>query len=294
MTAPTLAIYNAKRTKKLHTDASAKGYGAALMQKQDDGRFHPVACFSKATTPAESNYPSFELETLAIVYALERFKIYLKGIPFTVITDCNALAQTLDKKHTNTRIARWTMYFSDYNFTIQHRPGCSMTHVDALSRCIQAAVADVNDIDFQLLIAQSRDPNIVGLRSKLENTEVKDFKLLDGLVYKKDANGKALFYVPQEMEDNIIRLTHEKLAHQSVDKCCNQIKMQYWFPNMKNKVEIFIRNCIRCLVNAAPLRTNERNLHSIEKKPIPFDTIHVDHFSPLPALAVFLLDTSLL
>lgn len=105
------------------------------MQKQTDGRFHPVAYYSKTASPAESKYHSFELETLAIFYALERFRIYLKGIVFTIVTDCNSLAQTLEKKNMNTRIARRALEFSRYTFVPKHRPGLSMTHVDALSRC---------------------------------------------------------------------------------------------------------------------------------------------------------------
>lgn len=64
--APVLAIYNPKRTTELHTDASSLGFGATLMQKQDDGMFHPTAYFSKTTTAAESKYHSFELETLTL------------------------------------------------------------------------------------------------------------------------------------------------------------------------------------------------------------------------------------
>lgn len=112
-----------------------------------------------------------------------------------------------------------------------------------------------------------------------------DYELSDGLVFKKHASGKLQFLVPQEMEDNIIRLIHEKIAHQSVDKCCEQIKKNYWFPSMKSKVEKFIKNCIKCIIYAAPPRASQRNLHSIEKKPVPFDTLHADHFGPLPSLA---------
>lgn len=65
--APILSIFDPKRETELHTDASSRGYGAVLLQKQDDSKFHPVAYFSKTTTDTESRYHSFELETLAIV-----------------------------------------------------------------------------------------------------------------------------------------------------------------------------------------------------------------------------------
>lgn len=93
---PILAIYNPKRDTELHCDASSLGFGAILMQKQDDGSFHPTAFFSKATTASEAKYHSFELETMAVLYALERFRIYLEGIEFVIVTDCIALQMALD------------------------------------------------------------------------------------------------------------------------------------------------------------------------------------------------------
>lgn len=82
----------------------------------------------------------------------------------------------------------------------------------------------------------------------------------------------------------VIRLVYEQIGHQSVDKSCDQIRMHYWFPSMCTKVERFIRNSLKCIMYASPTRATERSLYSIPKKPIPFDTLHVDHFGPLPNL----------
>ena len=62
---PVLSVFNPHRETELHTDAK-------LLQKQDDGKFHPVAYFTKVTSDDESRYHSFELETLAIKYTLEK------------------------------------------------------------------------------------------------------------------------------------------------------------------------------------------------------------------------------
>ncbi|KAK9695234.1 RNase H-like domain found in reverse transcriptase [Popillia japonica] len=54
-------------------------------------RRHPVSYFTKRTTNTESKYHSYELECLAIVYALKRFNVYLRGIKFKIITDCHSI-----------------------------------------------------------------------------------------------------------------------------------------------------------------------------------------------------------
>lgn len=118
----------------------------------------------------------------------------------------------------------------------------------------------------------------------MENGPVNGYVLEDGLVYRSAGDDKLLLYVPKEMEINVIRSAHEKIGHMGVTKCVEQIKMQYWFPKMQDKVEKFIQNCIRCIMYSIPSTSNQKTLHNIPKKPLPFDTIHIDHFGPLPSI----------
>ena len=287
--APVLALYNPSRETELHCDASSEGFGGILLQKQDDGKLHPIAYFSKRTTSAESRYHSFELETLAIIYSLRKFRIYLEGIPFHIVTDCNSLAMTLNKKSINARIARWALELENYHYTIQHRNGKLMSHVDALSRIpnnpnLIVSGISPDDIDFQLQAAQGRDQNILKLREQLGSGVVKNFSLDDGLVYRSASDGKLLFYVPAEMENHIVRNVHEKLCHMGITKTLDQLRMHYWFPKMKERVENYVKNCVPCIMYSDSNADSGRVLHSIPKKPVPFDTVHIDHFGPLPSI----------
>ncbi|GFY22516.1 retrovirus-related Pol polyprotein from transposon 17.6 [Trichonephila clavipes] len=74
---PVLSIFQQGRTTELHTDASQQGYGAVLLQEAEDGKLHPVQYMSQKTTPAEEKYSSYELEVLAVVNALKKFRTYL-------------------------------------------------------------------------------------------------------------------------------------------------------------------------------------------------------------------------
>lgn len=306
---PILAIYDPKKETELHCDASSHGFGAILMQKQEDGKFHPTAFFSKTTTGGESKYHSFELETMAVLYALERFRVYLEGIKFTIVTDCNALHMAMEKRQVNARIARWTVDFGRYTFETRHRPGISMAHVDALSRChakgdekgnergtedgnerrltksfrCQVMAIDTAGVEFRLQVAQNRDANVVKIREKLESEAMEDYEMRDGLVYRRN-DGKIALYVPTEMEENVIRMTHEQMAHQGAEKVFSKIAEQYWFPRMRTKIQGYVTNCVKCIMYAAPVRPSEQGLYCIPKEPTPFHTLHVDHFGPLPAL----------
>jgi len=103
---PVIALYSPKLETELHCDASAAGFGAILLQRQSDGIFKPVFFFSKRISSCESHYHSFELECLSVVYAIQRFHVYLTGIPFKILTDCDSFRLTLSKQNINPRISR--------------------------------------------------------------------------------------------------------------------------------------------------------------------------------------------
>jgi len=165
---PVLAIYCPSAATELHCDASASGFGAILLQKQEGGQFKPISYFSHRTTPAESKYSSFELECLAAVYAIKRFHIYLLGVKFKIITDCDSFRLILSKQTVNPRIARWAMFLQQYEYKIIHRPGKHMVHVNALSRCNSILVLEGNTFEQTLSIKQDQDQTIREIRDQLE------------------------------------------------------------------------------------------------------------------------------
>ncbi|XP_018377468.1 PREDICTED: LOW QUALITY PROTEIN: uncharacterized protein K02A2.6-like [Trachymyrmex cornetzi] len=278
---PVLAIYSPHAETELHCDASASGFGGILLQKQNDNTWRPISFWSQRTTPTEAKYHSFELECLAVVYALKRFHVYLAGSKFKIVTDCDSFRLTLNKKDVNPRISRWALFLQNYDYNIVHRPGKRMSHVDALSRCHSILVLEGSTFERTLSICQDRDKEILKIRDKLEKNDVKHYELRDGLVYRKDKNKKLLFYVPQSMESNVIRTCHDDIGHVGIDKVVENVAKVYWFPNMREKVKHHIENCLRCIEFSPPSGKAEGFLHGIPKESLPFATMHVDHIGPL-------------
>lgn len=276
---PVLSIYSPKLETQLHCDASSLGYGAVLVQKQHDSKFHPVLYFSQRTTKVESKYHSFELEMLAIVNALNRFRVYLQGICFTIVTDCNSLKLALQKKDINPRILRWSLILQGYDYNLEHRDHTRMRHVDALSRCHLLVIQETS-LEDNLYIKQNQDPDIIALRKTLESSEHKFFELRNGVVFRKFDN-KLLLYVPSSMRSNIIKLCHEQHGHVGVDKTLEVIRRSFWFPEMKRTVKDSLANCLKCVIYNSKSGKKEGFLHSIPKGNLPFDTVHIDHCGPL-------------
>ena len=62
-----------------------------MSQKQPDGLLHPVTYASCSLSPAERNYGISELESLAVVWWIHHFHVYLYGHYVTVVTDHTAV-----------------------------------------------------------------------------------------------------------------------------------------------------------------------------------------------------------
>lgn len=114
---------------EIHTDASINDHEAVLLQCSDeDNLLHPVYFMSKKTKKEEWNYTSYKLEALAIIEILKKFRVYLLGIQFKIISDCAAFQCTMSKKkqkELNIYTARWTLALKDYDYIIEYK---SETH----------------------------------------------------------------------------------------------------------------------------------------------------------------------
>ncbi|XP_052749153.1 uncharacterized protein LOC128200275 [Galleria mellonella] len=206
--APVLAIFDPDRETELHTDASSQGYGAILIQRIDKAP-HVVEYFSRRTTDIESRYHSYELETLAVVRAVEHFRHYLYGRCFTVHTDCNALKSSSNKRDLTPRVHRWWAILQSYDFVIEYREGRQMSHADFLSRNplsdkdnsstkLPLKSKQIYVLDMQkgwLAVEQQRDSNIIDTIAKwragdLPNDISQSYDVRKGLLYRKIQRNK--------------------------------------------------------------------------------------------------------
>ena len=122
----------------LYTDASADATGAVLCQQRTvDGavRTLPVAFESSLNSASESRYSPTELEAMAIVKAVKKFRPFLHGArTFDIVTDHRALEFITSDPNKSGRLARWYSALMEYQYNIIHRKGSEMAFVDALSR----------------------------------------------------------------------------------------------------------------------------------------------------------------
>ena len=140
LTAPILSFPDFDKPFLLETDASGIGLGAVLSQKQEDGRYHPIAYASRSMNDTEENYHSNKKEFLALKWAVtEQFHEYLSPYgkntnEFIVRTDNNPLTYIFSSAKLDAAGHRWVARLADYNFSLEYQKGKDNTVADFLSR----------------------------------------------------------------------------------------------------------------------------------------------------------------
>jgi transposase InsO family protein len=136
--APILAHPDPSKPYILETDASDGMLGAALLQKGEDGRLHPIAYESRILSKAERNYSTPEKEALAIIWALRIWRHLVASAQIQAYTDHEAVKWLFGPAdyigRSASRIARWRLLLDQYNVNVQYRPGYQNGLADALSR----------------------------------------------------------------------------------------------------------------------------------------------------------------
>jgi len=79
-----------------------------------------------------------------MIFGIKNYRQYLLGRKFVIRTDHAALAYLMTAKDLIGQQARWVDLLSEFDFTIQHRPGVSHTNADALSRKIPCELGGTN------------------------------------------------------------------------------------------------------------------------------------------------------
>lgn len=289
-----LNIFDPKLPVTLYTDASRDGIASIIMQTTEGGE-KPVYFYSRQTSDDEKKFHSFELELLAIVAGLQKFRHYLLGTNFKIITDCNAVRHALGKKEIVPRISRWVLYTQEFTFEIAHRAGSQMQHVDALSRNpvrdveeLSIVTKNVNNItegDW-LLSVQLQDSSICSIRDIILSGEAElhkkifnEYEVLGNKVYRRTEFGRR-WVVPKQSIWYVIRANHDDVGHFAVDKTVERIKSKYWFPRLRKIVAKYIKNCLNCIYYKNIHGKKPGKLFPIPKHARPFHTLHVDHLGP--------------
>ncbi|XP_025016786.1 uncharacterized protein LOC112538932 [Tetranychus urticae] len=317
--APVLAHYDHTLETQLRTDASDVGLGAILLQKHD-GKWKPVAFASRQIRGAEINYPISDKECLAIIYAFEKFRHYLEGIKFEIVTDHCALCFMRSKTKLPPRLMRYAMTLQSFEFTITYKSGKIHKDADCLSRyptndpefnsigeddkeqgddIFALLISEQEDESINLMNQQRDDPliqaqiqqlnDIEKLEPRIRNKIIRNHRLQDGILQRKvvtETGTNWVPVVPASLIKTILQSYHNDVVsgHCGLYQTYAKLKPKYYWPKMSRDIANYIKTCEECQRNKKGTGNAVPPLKPIYVS-APFEKIGIDILGPLPPSA---------
>lgn len=242
---PILAYPNYNYEFILTTDASNVGISAILSQ-QINGEERPIAFSSRVLSETETRLCTTERELLAILFGCKQYRYIIFGYKFKIITDHSALQWLQNLKDPHSKLYRWSLKLSEFDFYIEHRSGKNIAHADALSRYIGCINTDISpeyypNIDFLEIAQQQAEDEQCRRLAQSKNYTVNDSGLLINVL---DNN----ILVPSKMRDIVLQLYHDNplSGHYGRQKTYDRIKTQFSWPDMTKDVENYVKTCYSC------------------------------------------------
>ncbi|GFV92410.1 retrovirus-related Pol polyprotein from transposon 17.6 [Trichonephila clavipes] len=214
---PVLGMYDERASTEIHTDASGYGIGAVLVQIQNNVE-KVIAYASRTLTKAEKNYSTTERECLAIVWATNKFRPYIFGKHFTVVTDHHSLCWLMNLKDPSGRLARWALRLQEHDFDVKYKTGKKHSDADALSRNPVEEETETPDkflavtTSMNLAMEQKKDQDLAKLKLLSNSSKNEEFRFIDGILCRKnfDPDGKLwLPVIPKHLRADILRHFHD-------------------------------------------------------------------------------------
>ncbi len=277
-TAPILHHPNPDLEFTVEVDASNTGIGAILSQRHGNpSKLFPCAFFSRKLTPAERNYDVGDRELLAMKAALEEWRHWLEGakVPFIVLTDHRNLEYIRSAKRLNPRQARWSLFFSRFDFKVTYRHGSKNGKADALSRQFDhlPASSSVEPILPPTVILAPIQWDIM--------TEISEAQTNSPAPLECPSDRT---YVPVSLRPRVIKWIHESpsAGHPGINATMELVANRFLWSTLHSDITQFVQKCDTCNISKSSHQRPAGLLHPLPIPQRPWSHIAIDFVTDLP------------
>ncbi|KAK3093815.1 hypothetical protein FSP39_020533 [Pinctada imbricata] len=301
--ADTLGYFDKNAPTQIITDASPVGLGAVLVQKQGH-EYRVISYASRSLDETERRYSQTEKEALAIVWAFERFHVYLYGVEVELLTDHKPLECIYSQRSKPcARIERWVLRLQPYRYKVTYIPG-HKNIADSLSRLLgKGNVATHKMSDEYVYFAakeatpdamttreiervSENDPELIDVRCRLLDGKWDNLKYKEYLFVKSElcAIGQLVLrgtriVIPSELRGQVLELGHE--GHPSIVGMKQRLRHNVWWPGIDKDIEKHCKNCYGCQLVGQPSKPEPMSRSELPSG--PWQHLAADLLGPLPS-----------
>ncbi|KAI2659768.1 Transposon Tf2-6 polyprotein [Labeo rohita] len=262
----------------VEVDASDCGIGAVLSQRHGQpGKLFPCAFFSRKLTAAERNYDVGNKELLSMKAAIEEWRHWLEGAvhPFQVITDHKNLEYIRSAKRLNPRQARWSLFFTRFQFTVTYRPGSKNNKADALSRRYDPPTENLPPepiLPSSIIIA----PVTWDIMEELQREQQHNPTPNNCPPNKQ--------YVPHNLRQRIMQWVHTSIStgHPGISRTLRLLQNSFWWPSMTKDITTYVKSCQVCAQSKTPKELPSGLLQPLPIPQRPWSHLSIDFVTDLP------------
>ncbi|CAM4735482.1 unnamed protein product [Leuciscus chuanchicus] len=209
--------------------------------------------------------------------AIEEWRHWLEGAihPFLVITDHKNLEYIKSAKRLNPRQARWSLFFSRFQFTVTYRPGCKNSKADALSRRYDPP-SEYNSPEPILPPSIIIAPVTWDLMEEIQLAHQQEPPPIN--------NPHNKLYVPQTLRQRVMQWVHTSLSsgHPGISRTLHLLQNSFWWPSMTRDVAIYVKSCPVCAQSKTPKELPSGLLQPLPIPQRPWSHLSIDFITDLP------------
>ncbi|XP_011858920.1 PREDICTED: uncharacterized protein K02A2.6-like [Vollenhovia emeryi] len=268
----TLGYYDVKDKTQVIADASPVGLGAVLVQIDTNGP-RIIAYGNRTLTDCERKYSQTEKEALALVWAIEHFRVFLFGKEFDLVTDHKPLEVLFGpKSRPCARIERWVLRLQSYRYNIKYKPG-KTNIADPLSRLCKYSINPQagNDKYVHQIVEYARphaipmsdigkhseeDPEICSVKKGIYKNDwddaVKGYKIFENELcfYGNILLRGSKIVIPQTLRKDVLDAAHE--GHPGIVAMKGRLRSKVWWPRIDKDAEKIVKSCKGCTLVGMP------------------------------------------
>lgn len=321
--AKVLTHFDPSKSITVTCDASDDGISGVLSHTVN-GQEMPVFFVSRRLTKAEKKYPILHREALAIVFAMEKFYKYVMGQKVSIVTDHKPLLGIFNSKKGGppviaTRLQRYFLRLSIFDFTITHTAGKKNFVADCLSRLpltqdlseadfIESQQSSFNGLNYlvedrtvhlnaKIIGQESENDTLISTVLKYVEkgwpSHVKDRNLKNFYSKRRELNFESgcLFFGDRIVVPNALRLTTLQLLHSNhrgIQKMKQIARRYFYWDGFSTDIEKYVISCKKCQIFG--IDRSPRVYGNWPAATKPFGRVHVDFFHKFNRKFLILVD----